>query len=238
MGQFLLPADHRQGIAGFLQAQDLPDPPAGQFAHRYRLRLALDPERWQFVPGKAVRHPAVAGLAHQDPVPAGRLHQPRRQVHRVADGGVLLPAGGAHVPDKDPPAVDADMLLVDQGAFTGQPLQGQGAEEGPLLVVLAGHRRAKEGDRLATLVPHLHLADVAAVLFHRLKEVGDVGGQALRRVGGLVVNPGEGDEEDGDPAVLIDQHSPAGDQPFVDGGGQERAQLLDRDSLVGCRGQG
>ena len=138
-------------------------------AHRvcpHRVRQTLDRDLALVLRVNPVRHGALHGGGDQDLAGTGRVGQPRRQVHRIANHsvvGVAADAARHHLA-----AGDADMHLERPAEVTGELrhllLDRLGRPHRSFRIVAMGRRRAE----------HRHHA-VADMLVHRAAMVADDG---------------------------------------------------------------
>src|SRR5205823_8054085 len=81
---------------------------AGDVVDVQRLLLALHPRRLERAVLDELRHRLEGRLADDDLAGPGDRAQPRRRVHRIADGRVLLGLRRSEGPGDDGAGVDAD----------------------------------------------------------------------------------------------------------------------------------
>jgi hypothetical protein len=158
-GQLGVPPDERRLVAQARPgARGVQQPE--QLVRLDRFALALQPQRPQPPPGGDVPAARRGALARVDGADGGRVGQPGRGVHRVADDRVLQSGlyprdhlAGVE-PDAQPERGAAAALVVQHPAY--RPLHRQGGPHRALGVVLVRDRRAEHGhDPVAGQLVHV-----------------------------------------------------------------------------------
>ena len=141
-------------------------PKAAHPVRPHRVRQTLDRDLALVLRVNSVRHGALHGGGDQDLAGGGRVGQPRRQVHRIADHGIVGVAADAA--RHNLAAGDADMRLERPAEVAGEHrhllLDRLGRPHRPFRIVAMGQRGAE----------HRHHA-VADMLVHRAAMVADDG---------------------------------------------------------------
>ena len=185
-------------------------------------RLALDREVRQLRPDER-----LAGLASDRgldvDLPRGRgRHQPRREVHRVAETHERAAHRVAVGAAARPPMGDADLDVARRGRLV-EVAQLEDGRRRPGRVVLVGDRRAEHAVQVGALVTERQLQDVAAEAGHDPLRRPDEGVELLDGVLVLVVvDAAEAQEDRIRGPQLGEELAPAGAQPLVDSGQQPR----------------
>ena len=181
-GQLVGTTDHRQAVL------DQPQSRGPSLVHSHETRggdrsgLALHGERSDVVPGEGV----AGGLAHRlvddDLVQRRELHQPRRQVHGVAEHAVAPPGDATEGAGSGAALGDADLHLEHRRHVQRAQLERGG--DGAHGVVAVGDRCAERGVEVAALVADRDLQDVALEAGQDRLHLAD---ERVELVGGVVV---------------------------------------------------
>ena len=125
---------------------------ASTLKRAHPVALAGEPQAAQVLRGDEARDVVVGALVDEDLTRAGRRLQSRRDVHRVADDGVVHAPLGADVAGDDLAGRDADAEVQPHPRQRRDleahhlVLHGERRPDGPLGIVGVDHRRTEAGD--------------------------------------------------------------------------------------------
>ena len=227
------PADDRQLIPR--SASRGTASPPGRREDGDRLDLSFDRHVGQPLPGERV--PGLLPHGFGDVDASGRRlgHEPRREVHRVAEADERAPHRVAVGAAAGPAVCDADLDLASlRDPVELEDLQSR--RHRARGVVLVGVRGAEHRVQVGALVAEGQLEEVAAVVGEDPLRTSDEAVQLLDRVVvRVVVDPGEAHEDGDRRAELGEELAASRPEPLVYGRKEPRPHELLREWMVRLR---